>query len=52
MSKELDQVIGEIEVELDGRVETNTSQETNLGQYTQKTKLSTKAFYLLDPTYK
>ncbi len=32
MSKELDRVIGEIDVELDGRVETNTSQETNLGE--------------------
>ena len=33
MSKELDQVLGQMEVELDGRVETNTSQETNLGLY-------------------
>ncbi len=33
MSKELDQVLGQMEVELDGRVEMNTSQETNLGLY-------------------
>ena len=32
-SKYLERQIGEIHVELDGRVETNFKQETNLGQY-------------------